>query len=98
MQEIPAETVQRARVVVDSLPACLAEAGDLLQPIRQGLIGEAHIHAELGEILLGRKPGRQSAQQITFFKSVGIAVQDAATAQLALQNAQALGLGQHVEW
>jgi ornithine cyclodeaminase/alanine dehydrogenase-like protein (mu-crystallin family) len=98
MQEVPAHTVARARVFVDSRTATLAEAGDLLQPIRQGLFNEGHIYAELGEIVLGRKKGRQSPEEITFFKSVGVAVQDALAAQLALQNAQRMGLGQQVLW
>lgn len=96
--EVPAATVKRALVVVDSRDAALTEAGDLIQPIQQELISEAHIHAELGELVLGRKPGRERAEQITFFKSVGIAVQDAVAAQRAVQNAQRLGIGQLVEW
>jgi ornithine cyclodeaminase/alanine dehydrogenase-like protein (mu-crystallin family) len=98
MQEVPAETVARARVVVDSRDAALAEAGDLIQPMQQGLITETHIHAELGELVLGRKQGRADADQISFFKSVGVAVQDAMAASVALKNAEALGLGQRVEW
>jgi ornithine cyclodeaminase len=96
MQEVPAETVARSLVVVDSRSATLAEAGDLLQPMQAGLFGEEHIHAELGEIVLGRKTGRISPDQITYFKSVGVAVQDAMAAQLALQNAQKLGLGTEI--
>jgi ornithine cyclodeaminase len=98
MQEVPAETVARALVVVDSRTATLAETGDLLQPIQAGLFGEDHISAELGEIILDRKPGRQSPEQITYFKSVGVAVQDAMAAQLALQNAQKMGLGTKVSF
>jgi ornithine cyclodeaminase len=96
MQEIPPETVKRARVVVDSRLAALVESGDLIQPIRDGLFGEDHVYAELGEIILGRKAGRQSAQEITYFKSVGIAVQDALAAQLAVENAKKMRLGQEV--
>jgi ornithine cyclodeaminase len=98
MVEVPPETVARALVVVDSREAALAEAGDLIQPLRAGLITPEHLAAELGEIVLGRKTGRRSAEQITLFKSVGVAVQDAVTAQVALENAQAQGLGQQVEW
>ena len=98
MQEVPAETVARALVVVDSRPAALAETGDLLKPMREGLFGEEHIYAELGEIVLGRKDGRQSAGQITYFKSVGVAVQDAMAAQLALQNARKHKLGTNVKF
>jgi ornithine cyclodeaminase len=96
MQEVPPETVERAALFVDSRPAALSEAGDLIQPIKAGRISEDHIQAELGEIVLGNKPGRQDANQITFFKSVGNAVQDAAAAQLALENATKIGLGQDV--
>jgi ornithine cyclodeaminase/alanine dehydrogenase-like protein (mu-crystallin family) len=98
MQEVPAETVARALVVVDSRSATLAETGDLIQPMQAGLFGEEHIYAELGEIVLGRKTGRQSPDQITYFKSVGVAVQDAMAAQLALQNARRLGLGVEVNF
>lgn len=98
MQEVPAETVKRARVVVDSRSATLAETGDLLQPMRAGIFAADHIYAELGEILLGQKPGRGSPEEITYFKSVGVAVQDAMAAQLAFQNAQKYGLGQEVQF
>ncbi len=98
MQEIPSETVVRARVFVDSRTAVLAEAGDLIQPIRKGLFGEAHIYAELGEVVLGRKARRQSPQEITLFKSVGVAVQDAVAAQLTLKNADRMKIGQNVPW
>jgi len=96
MQEVPAETVARALIVVDTYEAALAEAGDLIQPIQQGIIKEEDIHAEIGELVLERKQGRTHSEQITFFKSVGVAVQDAAAADLALRNAQ--GLGQQVRW
>jgi len=98
MQEVPAETVARARVVVDSRSATLAETGDLLQPMQAGLFGEEHVSTELGEIVLGRKAGRSSPDQITFFKSVGVAVQDAMAAQLALQNARSQRLGTDVRF
>jgi len=98
MQEIPPETVKRARLVVDSRTACLSEAGDLIQPLNQGVISESHIHAELGEIVSAKRSGRTFEAQITLFKSVGVAVQDAAAARLALQNAQKIGLGQTIAW
>ena len=93
MQEIDAATVRRARVVVDSRAAVLAEAGDLIIPLRAGEIDLDHVSAELGEVLAGTKPGRTSAEQITFFKSVGVAVQDAMAAQLVVRHGAALGLG-----
>ena len=93
MQEVPAETVLRARVVIDYREASLAEAGDLLIPLGQGLMTEDHIYAELGEIVAGRKTGRASSQEITLFKSVGVAVQDVAAAGAVLEAARRLGLG-----
>ncbi|NKQ34162.1 MAG: ornithine cyclodeaminase family protein [Chloroflexi bacterium] len=96
MQEIDAATVRRALVVVDSVEAALEEAGDLIIPLEQGLITQNHIYAELGEIAAGLKPGRTNSEQITFFKSVGVAVQDAAAGQLALQNARQHNLGTQV--
>lgn len=76
MQEIPAETVCRARVVVDHRESALAETGDLLVPIRAGVWSADRIAAELGEVVRGVKPGRTGAAEITFFKSVGLAIQD----------------------
>lgn len=96
MQEVDVTTLRRALVVVDSRAAVLAEAGDLIIPIQAGEFTADQIHAELGEIVAGRKPGRASPQQITFFKSVGLAVQDAAAARIVLHNAQAAGLGAEI--
>lgn len=96
MQEIPPETVRRAKVVIDHHEAALAEAGDLLIPMDQGIITADHIHAELGEVVAGDKPGRESSEEITLFKSVGVAVQDVATANAVLEAARANGLGADV--
>jgi alanine dehydrogenase len=97
IQEIPAETVARARVVVDSRSASLAEAGDLIIPMAEGLISRASIHGELGEVAAGQISGRESDEEITFFKSVGVAVQDVAVAELILRRAAKLGLGLEVD-
>lgn len=96
MQEVDAETVKKSLVVVDDLASAKAEAGDLVVPIENGDINWGHIHAELGEIAAGLKPGRTSSEQITFFKSVGVAVQDAISGRIALENAEKMGLGQLV--
>lgn len=82
VREIPGETIRRARVYVDQRRASLEEAGDLIIPLRQGLIDEGHILAEIGEVLAGLKPGRTADEDITVFKSVGNAVQDLAVASL----------------
>ncbi len=93
MQEVPMETVRRARVVVDHRESALAEAGDLIIPIQQGRYSADRIAAELGEIVSGAKPGRADDQEITFFKSVGVAIQDLAAATRVLANARRLNLG-----
>ena len=90
MQEIDANTIGRARVVVDQRDAAMAEAGDII-------IGQAVIDAEIGEIINGVQPGRQSDEEITFFKSVGLAVQDAVTAAVALKAAEEKNLGTVIE-
>lgn len=82
VREIPGETIRRAKVFVDQKKACLEEAGDLIIPLRENLIDEGHIRAEIGEVLAGLKPGRGSEDEITVFKSVGNAVQDLAMASL----------------
>lgn len=98
MQELPIETVARSRIVVDSRTTVMEEAGDIVKAMQAGLINEWSIHAELGEIVLGIKSGRQSDDEITFFKSVGNAVQDAVAAQVALRNARKMKLGTEVEF
>ncbi|MBW2690152.1 MAG: ornithine cyclodeaminase family protein, partial [Deltaproteobacteria bacterium] len=85
-REIDENTVRRALVVVDSREACLSEAGDIIIP-------KVAIDAEIGEILNGDKPGRQNDEQITFFKSVGIAVQDTLAAAVVYSEAVEKGLG-----
>jgi alanine dehydrogenase len=97
MQEVDVETIRRSLVVVDSREAVMEEAGDLLVPLADGDISEKHIRAELGQIVIGQKAGRTDPDQITYFKSVGVAVQDAVAGRIALKNAIANGLGSVVE-
>lgn len=93
MQEVPPATVARAYVVVDEVMAALAEAGDLIRPMNDGLIDREHFSAELGQVAAGEKPGRTDAARITFFKSVGNAVQDAVVGRFAIDAASRDGLG-----
>lgn len=92
-REIPGFTMQNAKLVVDQRSAALAEAGDVILPIQEGLFDENHIFAELGEIGSGKKSGRMSSDEITVFKSVGNAAQDLAVASYLIQKAQKLNLG-----
>ena len=100
-REIDAEAVLKSRVVVETREAALADgpggANDLKWPLRDGLMREEHIYAEVGEIISGAKPGRTSPAQITLYKSVGVAVQDAVAAHLVLQAAAEQGLGAEAE-
>jgi ornithine cyclodeaminase/alanine dehydrogenase-like protein (mu-crystallin family) len=85
-REVDTFTVERAYVVADWREACMTEAGDLIIPERQP-------DAELGEVVNGTAAGRTDDQQITFFKSVGLAVQDAAAAGWVLKQAEQRGVG-----
>jgi ornithine cyclodeaminase len=96
MQEVDTETVGRSRVFVDSHDAALEEAGDLVIAERAQRT-EAYEWTELGDVVTGRRPGRRSDNEITFFKSVGVAVQDVKAATAALERARELGLGQEAE-
>jgi ornithine cyclodeaminase len=100
-REVDDATVVDALVVVESRAAALAPfpagSNDLLRPIEQGLISADHIHAEVGELIDGSRPGRSSPQQITLYKSVGVAVQDGTAAALVLRAARERGAGRDVE-
>lgn len=98
MQELPDAVVTRADLlIVDARDAAWSEAGDLVIPHRQGMIGADRIDAELGEVVLGRASGRRSDDQITVYKGVGVAALDLATAQVAYAQARALGIGLEVD-
>ena len=96
MVELPVETLQQAKVVVDDRRVCMAEAGDLIQPIEKEIFSGDHIHGDLGEVITGKVRARESEEEITLFKSVGIAVQDLVTADPALKITEQLGIGQEI--
>ncbi|MEN3047239.1 MAG: ornithine cyclodeaminase family protein [Candidatus Caldarchaeales archaeon] len=85
MAELEAELVASSKVVVDSREAAKAEAGDVIQAVQKGLMRWEDVHAELGEVVAGIRPGRENEDEVTVFKSVGLAVQDAAVAALLLK-------------
>ena len=93
MREVDTALVQRARIIVDQREAVMEEAGDIVGPIRDGVVDETVIIAEIGEVVLGRVPGRTADSEITFFKSVGNAVQDVAVAARVLAAAESEGHG-----
>ena len=100
-REVDDGTVVDALVVVESRAAALAPvpagSNDLLEPIERGLIDADHVHAEIGELVEGTRLGRSSSEQITLYKSVGVAVQDGAGAALVLRAARERGAGREIE-
>lgn len=97
MQEVPSATVARARVVVDNFEAAYAEAGDLVNPVSEGLVTASHFRRELGHVVSGAESGRENDTQITFFKSVGNAVQDLVVARMAVDRARERGMGVEID-
>jgi len=95
-REVDSETVRRSIVVCDDIDACLKEAGDVMIPLKSGEIPAQHVSLNLGQVVLGRGPSR-SADDITLFKSVGLAIQDMSTALLAYTRAVELNVGIDVE-
>jgi ornithine cyclodeaminase/alanine dehydrogenase-like protein (mu-crystallin family) len=86
-REVDPELVTRARLFVDSRAAALQESGDLVQSIREGRFGEDHVAAELGQVVGGVRPGRTSAEQVTLYKSLGLAIEDVVAAGLVYRRA-----------
>lgn len=95
-RELDNETFLRSKIVVDFRTQALAEAGDLREALKTGVIAPEQVYAELGEIVSGQKRGRANDDEITTFKSVGIAVQDIATAAYVYEQAKIKGLGTEV--
>jgi len=98
VRELDTKTLVRSKIVCDSVEACLVEAGDLLIPIEEGALSESDIHGGLAEVIGGKLPGRQTDEEITLFKSVGLAFQDAVAAQHTYRQAKILGLGMEFQF
>ena len=96
-RELDSLAVQRSRLFVDRRESVLNEAGDFLIPKSEGVFGDEHIRGELGDVLLGRSAGRRSADEITLFKSLGIAVEDLVVASHLDRVAREQGVGTYVE-
>lgn len=97
-REVDTATVAAASLFVDRRESTLNESGDYLFAMREGAIGPEHIRAEIGEVLIGAKPGRTSEDEITLFKSLGLAVEDLASAEHVYRKAQQFGVGTWVEF
>jgi alanine dehydrogenase len=93
MRELDDLTIGKSKIVVDTYEGCMAEAGDLLIPIRNGKLSKENIYADLGEIILGQKTARTGEDEITLFESVGFALEDLVVASLAYRKARERGMG-----
>ena len=96
-REIDTPTMAAARLFVDRRESALAEAGDLLIPMLEGAVKDDHVQAELGDVLIGKNPGRRSPRELTLFKSLGLAVEDVASAAYIVRRARETGTGQTVQ-
>ena len=96
-REVDTTTVVRSKLFVDRRESAVNEAGDFLIPIQEGKITSASITGELGEILVGSVAGRSSAEEITLFKSLGLAIEDLASAHYLYEKASETGTGTFVE-
>ena len=96
-RELDTQAVVRSQLFVDRLESALNEAGDFLIPKKEGALGDDHIRGEIGEILLEQIPGRRSSEEITLFKSLGIAVEDVASVHHIYKKAVESGIGTWIE-
>ena len=96
-REIDTATMVAARLFVDRRESALAEAGDLLIAMREDAVTADHVQAELGEVIIGKNPGRRSPRELTLFKSLGLAVEDVASAAYLVRRARETGTGQTVQ-
>lgn len=97
-RELDVKAIQRSKLIVDSREAALKEAGDIMIPISQGIINADHIYADLGEVVSGKKIGRENDDEITIFKSQGLALQDLSTAIKVYENAKRKGVGRDISF
>jgi alanine dehydrogenase len=95
-REIDPALVARGALFTDSRAAILKESGDVIQSIREGRFGEDHVRAELGEVINGSKLGRRSEEEVTLFKSLGLAIEDLTAADLVYRRARELRRGVEV--
>ena len=96
-RELDTEAVVKSRIFTDSRESALSEAGDFLIAKSEGAVEENHILGEIGDILIGKVPGREHPDEITLFKSLGMAVEDVAPAHLIYERAKTENKGVWVE-
>lgn len=96
-RELDTAALVRSRLFVDRRESTVNEAGDYLFPLAEGAVTEEHIVGEIGSVLSGRLPGRESDDEVTLYKSLGLAIQDIATAAALVERARVAGAGIDVE-
>jgi len=96
-RELDAQAVAMARLFVDSRAGALAESGDVIQALHEGAIREDHVRGEIGEVFAGRIPGRTGPDDVTLFKSLGMAVEDVAAAAHVYALARERGVGREID-
>jgi alanine dehydrogenase len=97
-REVDTEAVRRARLYTDCRESCMKEAGDFIIPRNEGAIDDGHLVGEVGDVFLGRIPGRRSPGEITLYESLGVAVEDLAAAHAIHRRARETGAGTWLEW
>jgi len=97
-REVDTEAVRRARLYTDCRESCVKEAGDFIIPRNEGAIDDGHLVGEVGEVFLGRIPGRRSPDEVTLYESLGVAVEDLAAAHAIHRRARETGAGTWLEW
>jgi len=98
VRELDTKTVVKSKIICDNVKACLAEAGDLQIPIEEGSLNPSDIRGEIGDLVSGRKKGRESDSEITLFKSVGLSIQDISVAYHVYEKANSQGVGTNFEF
>jgi ornithine cyclodeaminase len=96
-RELDTAAVARARLFADRRESVLREAGDFLLARAEGAVDDAHVLAEIGEVLAGHAEGRRSSEEVTLFESLGLGIEDVAAAHVVVQNAQRTGAGTRFE-
>ena len=95
-REVDTDGIRRSRVVVDSFEAAAQNSGDVLIPLTEGAISDQHFRDELGQVIIGARPGRDGAGEITLYNSTGIGTQDIVTARLVVSAARRAGIGTEI--
>jgi ornithine cyclodeaminase len=96
--ELDIDAVKRCRMFADNREGVLGQCGEFLRAKAAGTVDDAHVVGSIGDVIIGKVPGRQSSEEVTLFKSLGMAVEDVVSAEFILAEATRRGIGQAIEW